>query len=1189
MGQARWAFLFNRALSRRTFLFLLLATGALLSNSSRAKGPSGKKVIVFYSSMGKGHLVAAQGIEKAVKEDNPENEVVLKDIRDLSSSTKEFIDRKVYLFIVKHFPNLFDKLFRSHVENGEGFKRFEDWATFYDKQRVAKYLDDERPDVVLATHYGAAETIAALRESGAIRDLPVGWMHTDYFLGYFHRISKAVDRTFLPHEAMKDSWLANDVPIERISTTGLPVNMELYDKIDPVAVRQSEEISPSATVVSISSGGEGVGNYVAMVISLAAKLSHRPLEIYAVCGSNDKNFKALEALKSKLPEGVRLHNFRFIPQEKLFSYIKMSDVYVTKAGGMSPTEGFAFGRPMVIFDNFGGHERINAQFFAERDLALVIKNESDLGSEVHRLLERSDIRQKMKVAQQDFRQAIIMDPVVSFVRSGKTTLSAIPNDFGLARGSEVRGSEEALEKLDTQAPADVEILLSFAAYPHESLFDISQNPFGHIALAIDGVVYTVNSLAVPGQDSGLISEMSLKEYLYGLKPQEVHEYAGSNFGSSYSRDVIGLRINGVSEITKKRIIEKLQAINDQFNKGEATYKNTKYNCANVTSEVLEGVGLGFEMPDNSIVFPLDTFDQVYHTVISDPSKQLSLVNYQQIHDSKAEFYYSRFPLSPYQPMRSIRTLRHRDDLDLFSSYTHRVMHYAGDDRVVFENVAGPNPVTQYRDPKPEDDAKTAQWFYRKALREFQKIQMLELRLFSHGELPSEVIARIEDGTLSEEQSKFFEFQYRELSQSIDSYTAFQLQAKILLARSRLLKMQSDLAMRVPKSSVKPIRALISRAVARSEYFTKFAFEVKDPKAIRDRIFAAKGFFEDVDQVVKQVETLKVWSSSTPKKAKRVFSQMVNRFRIIWEHLAQVPSISRLVMEVLLKRNGSPSNPLPVVRAINRQFIRQANVRGTKISVENRKWLEPSADPKEITLIVPTHREALNDVRIQAKLMGDRPHYIFLAPDNFAPKIVGDHAEKIKGLITVGRGRDKPIDSLLAQLKEGKSTTVMIYPEGSTEAGLGETRPPRLKFANGLIQRLQDEGYKVRLVPVSYDYPVRPYGLGFEESDRLNAFVHKPIEDVTIRSILKRENGDQKLLDLLRMVWLEGLASTKQTLFGMLRPEAADSNFNEIWKERNTSALIERQSLGCESALRMKAGDLPKNVGEIIPFKKAANE
>ena len=60
------------------------------------------KIILFYSSIGQGHISAARSIDQEIRKKNPTAQVILKDIRDFMIPVKRVLDEKIYWFVVKN-------------------------------------------------------------------------------------------------------------------------------------------------------------------------------------------------------------------------------------------------------------------------------------------------------------------------------------------------------------------------------------------------------------------------------------------------------------------------------------------------------------------------------------------------------------------------------------------------------------------------------------------------------------------------------------------------------------------------------------------------------------------------------------------------------------------------------------------------------------------------------------------------------------------------------------------------------------------------------------------------------------------------------------------------------------------------------------------------------------------------------
>lgn len=87
----------------------------------------------------------------------------------------------------------------------------------YPEEKVRAFRQAQAPDAVLATHYGSAQVVGTLRERGLLAQVKIGSLHTDFFEGYFPRISKRIDRTLLAHPNLEARWLAAGVPPDKVT------------------------------------------------------------------------------------------------------------------------------------------------------------------------------------------------------------------------------------------------------------------------------------------------------------------------------------------------------------------------------------------------------------------------------------------------------------------------------------------------------------------------------------------------------------------------------------------------------------------------------------------------------------------------------------------------------------------------------------------------------------------------------------------------------------------------------------------------------------------------------------------------------------------------------------------------------------------------------------------------------------
>jgi len=656
--------------------FLLLSSCSQTAFRGLASSSGSKKVVLFYSSLGAGHLSAANSLKSEILEKDPNANVVLKNIRDFLPEQSEDISKKFYMFMAKNNPNLLEYMYKDQNTKGNKSHTLSQVDAHYDEEKLLKYLEAEGADSIIATHYGSAHVLGDLREKGKLKTTPIGWLHTDYVEGYFPRISERIDKTFLPHKELVNTWQQRGIKEEFVEVTGMPLNATLFDPVDKLNFMTEKGLSADKVTIVIATGGEGIGDYNKVVSSLAKELNF-PVQIIAITGKNADNKKALEVLQKELPNNVDLKVHGLVPQEELLNYIKTSDLYVTKGGGLSPTEGFAIGKPMILMDLLGGHERENLEFFDKLDLAMRNEDQSKIGKDAFALLADDVLKRKMLQAQSSFRDQLNITRIADFALGDHTgfTKEEIEDiaDFGVRRGTRATLTQDALRKLDQEFASDLEILLSDAMFFND-YYEEGTNPFGHLSLRVDEDVYTVNDHAKVEDNKLFHYKTSLDEYLFGVDSTEAHTLHGSQFGLSYARSTIGLRIRGATPEQKKKIKEEFLAMEKLWQRGDICYEAKSNNCAKMAEQALIKGGIDHKQRTYSsfVGQPLEVFDAYLKYFQENPQFNVELVSYTKLPGSKNQYKYSKAPVSIYDPTSAFKYMINKNDTLYPELIQHRI-------------------------------------------------------------------------------------------------------------------------------------------------------------------------------------------------------------------------------------------------------------------------------------------------------------------------------------------------------------------------------------------------------------------------------------------------------------------------------------------------------------------------------------
>jgi hypothetical protein len=282
----------------------------------------------------------------------------------------------------------------------------------------------------------------------------------------------------------------------------------------------------------------------------------------------------------------------------------------------------------------------------------------------------------------------------------------------------------------------------------------------------------------------------------------------------------------------------------------------------------------------------------------------------------------------------------------------------------------------------------------------------------------------------------------------------------------------------------------------------------------------------------------------PRPAPRTLVERLYRIQRGTRRFVQhLPSLIRLVISgvrilgVVFSVRGEPRGT-PFTNRIDDLFRSYGEIRGYDVHVEGREHLPASMTGKDVNIFAPAHRHGVTDnVTFSHLRLSD--YLVFNAVDQLPlwPKRLRDRAARTNGLIPVGGGRGPAVDRALETLAAGTSRNILIYPEGSVSEGFRGTRPPRKNFGDGLIRRICEAGYGIKLVPVTYLDNARFLDLAprsrSPEEYRLRVVVSPPLETRAIEALLGAAGGES-INQIVRLAWLENLVTDEDRFLGQER-------------------------------------------------------
>lgn len=353
-----------------------------------------RKVIIFYATYGGGHLSAARSIKENIETNYKNIEIKLVDCMEYVNKVVNKVTTKAYSEMAKKTPHTWGRIY-SNSENGP----LAEISTTSNKLfsiKLNKLLKEFRPDLIISTHPFSSTMCAYLKKIGKL-DAKIATVMTDYaphdqWLVY----NNYVDYYFVSHEGMKKQLKKKGIPNEKIYATGIPLSNKFLLKYDKSKILQNFGLSPDRKTVLFFGGGEfGLGKTQTFKIFESLVKRHENIQIVAISGKNQKMKKSFENLVDELGKQNYVKILEYT--DKIPELMSISDLVITKPGGLTTTESLASGLPIVVINPIPGQEEENATYLEENKVAVWIKKEDDIEEILNNLFSDPDKMQEMKI------------------------------------------------------------------------------------------------------------------------------------------------------------------------------------------------------------------------------------------------------------------------------------------------------------------------------------------------------------------------------------------------------------------------------------------------------------------------------------------------------------------------------------------------------------------------------------------------------------------------------------------------------------------------------------------------------------------------------------------------------------------------------------------------------------------------
>lgn len=353
-----------------------------------------KKILIFYGSYGAGHLSAARSIKEYIDTNYTDTQTMMVDCIEYINKTLNKVSTKTYDELSKKAPWAWEKVYSSS-QTGP-LSKVSNTSNRLMSIKLNTLIQDFAPELIISTHPFSTQMCGILKKKGKI-NCKIATVLTDYAPHNQWLVnSDYIDFFFVAHYGMKHALEKTGIPANKVFATGIPLSNRFLAHYNKEETLKSFGLQPNKRTVLFFAGGSShftSGNIYEIFNSFMENFPD--VQLLTITGRNPK-------LKKDFDEIVNIHNktehvkvLSFT--DKVPELMSVSDLVITKPGGLTTTESLASGLPIIVINPIPGQEEENAVFLEEQKVAIWLKKDDDVKQVLNKLFADPYDLKNMKI------------------------------------------------------------------------------------------------------------------------------------------------------------------------------------------------------------------------------------------------------------------------------------------------------------------------------------------------------------------------------------------------------------------------------------------------------------------------------------------------------------------------------------------------------------------------------------------------------------------------------------------------------------------------------------------------------------------------------------------------------------------------------------------------------------------------
>lgn len=343
-------------------------------------------ILILSANYGGGHNQVAKALTSAIELQMPGIEVATVDYCNLIEPFLNRLTHFGYNQSIRYFPVGYALYYQAtgKIAPDSFWQRRLNRLGYFELLKLVNRLN---PQVIISVFPLSAGVLSQMKECGDLQ-VPIVTVITDMSV-HSQWVHPYTDLYVVGSTEVANGLMERGIPRDRIAVTGIPIMPAFNHTFDRAKLKREFEVPADRKLAVFMGGSHGIfgkTKFHKIFDELGDKVQG-----LIITGRNQDLFEKLQAVSFKYS------NLKVLPYvENMAGLMDITDILVTKSGGITISEALVKGLPMVIYKPVPGQEEVNANYLWRHRAAIIAKSEYRLRTAVHRMVLDENFREHFR-------------------------------------------------------------------------------------------------------------------------------------------------------------------------------------------------------------------------------------------------------------------------------------------------------------------------------------------------------------------------------------------------------------------------------------------------------------------------------------------------------------------------------------------------------------------------------------------------------------------------------------------------------------------------------------------------------------------------------------------------------------------------------------------------------------------------